>query len=198
MATNIAINTILGAVLVFVLSSIWHVATPLGEVGVRNLPHETILSLALKTGISDPGFYFFPGINQSKELSKEQQQAEQARYLKAYEQGPTGILIYSPGGVEFNFGKLLVNQFLLGLALAFLIAWVLAATAAGTTYGQRVLLVGGISAFGALLVPLQYWNWYEFPADYTIAYAAGLFICWGLTGVVMAWIAGKQTKGARA
>lgn len=194
MIKNVLLNTVVGAVAVFLLSSIWHVATPLGEVGVKNLPHEALLAPALQLAIPDAGFYFFPGINTSKELTKEQQAAEQTRYLNAFKQGPTGILIYTPGGKDFNFGKLLVNQFLLSLVLAFFIACILAATAGGTTYGQRVLMVAVISAFGALIVPIQYWNWYQFPANYTIAYAAGIFICWGLTGVVMASLVGKRTK----
>ena len=103
-------------------------------------------------------------------------------------------MIYSPGGTDFSFGKLLVNQFLLTLVLAFLVAWILGVTAAGTTYGQRVMMVAVIAAFGAIIVPGQYWNWYEFPTNYTVAYALGIFICWALAGVVMASLVGKRAK----
>ena len=194
MMKNIVVNTIVGAVVVFILSSIWHVATPLGEVGVKNLPNEAILSTAMKLAIPDAGFYFFPGMDLSKGRTKEQQQAEQERYMRAYEAGPTGILIYSPGGEALNYGKLLANQFLIGLICAFFIAWILATTAAATTFGQRVIIAVFVSAFGGLLVPLEYWNWYKFPSDYTFTYAAGIVVTWGLTGVVMAWIAGKAVK----
>lgn len=197
MAKHIAINTIIGAVLVFVLSSIWHVATPLGEVGVQNLPNEAILAPALRLGISQPGFYFFPGMTKTKGMSREQQQAEMQRYAEAYKRGPTGILIYTPGGEEINYGKLLANQFLVGLVCAFFIAWILAVTAAGTTYGQRVSIALFVAAFGGVLVPAEYWNWYNFPTDYTVTYTAGIIVTWGLTGVVMAWMAGKQAKAVR-
>jgi len=194
MIKNIVVNSVLGAVVVFILSSIWHVATPLGEVGVKNLPDEIVLAPAMKLVISDPGFYFFPGINQSKGMTKEQQQAEQQRYLNAYKQGPTGILIYSPGGEEMNYGKLLTAQFLLSLVCAFFIATILAISAAGTTFGQRALIAVFVAAFGGVLVPFEYWNWYKFPSDYTFTYAAGIVVTWGLTGLVMAWMAGKQVK----
>lgn len=191
---NIAVNTIVGAVVVFILSSIWHVATPLGEVGVQNLPHEMVLSLAMKAAIPDAGFYFFPGMDHAPGMTKEQQQAEMKRYSDAYEEGPTGILIYSPGGEALNYGKLLSVQFLIGLICAFFIAWILAARAAATTFGQRVIIAVFVSAFGGLLVPLEYWNWYKFPASYTVTYAVGIVVTWGLTGVVMAWIAGRGLK----
>jgi hypothetical protein len=194
MIKNILVNTIVGAIVVFILSSIWHVATPLGEVGVKNLPQEALLSPAMKLAIPDAGFYFFPGINRSKDLTREQQQTEQQRYLNAYRQGPTGILVYSPGGEDMNFGKNLVGQFLVGAVSAFFIAWILAVTARATTYGQRVLIVALISAFGAITVTLPQWIWYKFPTNYTVAYSLGFFVTWGLTGLVMGSLVGKQVK----
>jgi hypothetical protein len=194
MIKNVAVNTIVGAVLIFILSSIWHVATPLGEVGVQNLPHEELLAPALKLAIPNAGFYFFPGINRSKGMPKEQQQAEMQRYMDAYEKGPTGILIYTPGGERMSYGKLLTNQFLAGVICAFLIAWILAVTAPATTYGQRVLIAVFVAAFGGILVPFEYWNWYKFPSDYTLTYGAGIIVTWGLTGAVMARLAGKQAR----
>lgn len=196
MIKNILLNTVVGAVLVFILSSIWHVATPLGEVGVRNLPHEALLAPALKAAIPEAGFYFFPGINRAKDLTKDQQQAEQAHYLEAFKEGPTGILIYTPGGKDMNFGKMLIDQFLVTLVCAFFLAWILAVTAAATTYGQRVAIVTFIAAFGAIVVPVPHWIWYQFPSDYTIAYSLGIIVTWGLGGVVMASLVGKRTKQA--
>lgn len=196
MIKNILLNTVVGAVLVFILSSIWHVATPLGEVGVRNLPHEALLAPALKAAIPEAGFYFFPGINRAKDLTKDQQQAEQAHYLEAFKEGPTGILIYTPGGKDMNFGKMLIDQFLVTLVCAFFLAWILAVTAAATTYGQRVAIVTIIAAFGAIVVPVPHWIWYQFPSDYTIAYSLGIIVTWGLGGVVMASLVGKRTKQA--
>lgn len=194
MVKNVLLNTVVGAVVVFILSSIWHVATPLGEVGVQNLPNATILSPAMKLAIPNAGFYFFPGMNRSKGMTREQQRAEQEKYLNAYKAGPTGILIYTPGGENLNYGKLLVNQFLIGLLCAFFIAWILAVTAVATTFAQRVLIALFVSAFGAILVSFEYWNWYNFPSDYTITYAAGIVVTWGLTGTGMAWLAGKRKK----
>jgi hypothetical protein len=194
MIKNVVLNTIVGAVLIFILSSIWHVGTPLGEVGVQNLPHEQLLAPALKLAIPDAGFYFFPGINRSKGMTKEQQQAEAKRYMDAYEKGPTGILIYTPGGEQMNYGKLLLNQFLIGVICAFFIAWILAAAAPATTYGQRVLIAVFVGSFGGILVPFEYWNWYKFPSNYTITYVAGIIVTWGLTGLVMASLAAKRAK----
>jgi len=64
--------------------------------------------------------------------TKQQVQAGEAAYLDRCKRGPEGIRIYSPGGEELHFGKLLVNQFLFVLVASYVLAWMLAVTAGAT------------------------------------------------------------------
>ena len=128
MGKRILLAGLAGGVLVFIVSGILHSSTKLAEVGIRAIPNEDLVLLAMRNSIPEAGFYYFPAPNLSP-MSKEEKAAEQSRYLAKFKQGPTGILVYKPGGEDSNFGKLLATQFLIGLAAAFIAAWILGATA---------------------------------------------------------------------
>ncbi len=192
MGKKILLGTILGAVVVFLMSSIFHMATHLGEVGVQALPNEEGVLAAMRSSIHEPGFYFFPEPNMAPGRSKEQMQADSAAYLAKYKEGPTGILIYSPGGVELQFGKLLVYQFLFGLAGSFLASWILGVTAGATSYGTRALIVVAAALFGGIVYTLPYWNWYRFPTNYIIAEIGTMVVSWAVAGLAMAAVVKKS------
>src|ERR1700732_1221571 len=141
MGKRILLGSLVGSVVVFVVSSIWHLTPGLGEIGVKALPAEDTVLAGLRASVHDPGFYYFPAPDMSAGRSKEEVKAAQAAYLERFRRGPSGILVYQPGGEGLNFGKLMVRQFLFGLAGAFVIAWILAFTAGATSYGSRALLV---------------------------------------------------------
>jgi hypothetical protein len=182
---RIVLGGLVGAVLVFVVSAFFHLATNLGETGIRTLPNEAALLPALRAAIPGAGFYFFPGMEGGmKNLTPAQQQ----EYLAKYKQGPTGILIYSPGGTDLSYGKLLLNQFLFGLVAAFLAAWILGVTANSTTFLSRTVIVTLMGLFAGIYVELPYWNWYNFPLNYSIAYIFTVVVSWLVAGIGMAAI----------
>lgn len=184
MKKRVILGVVVGSVVVFLVSSIWHMASGVGQVGIQNLPNEDAVVSAMRGSIHSSGLYFFPGIDVGATGSK--QKASQAPYLERYKTGPTGILIYHPGGQELAFAKLLTLQFLTGLSGALLLALVLAMTVNTTTFLKRVLLVLAISLFAVVIYEIPYWNWYGFPTDYTIAHAAGWMVSWTAAGLAMA------------
>jgi len=186
MAKRVFLGAMAGSVVVFLVSSIWHMATGLGQVGIQSLPNEDAVLSAMRGSIHAPGLYFFPGMNPGPAAIGEQKQAGQAAYLQRYKAGPTGILIYHPGGEEPSFGKLITVQFVTGLAGALLLAFVLTLTVGATTFKKRALLVVAISVFAAVIYEIPYWNWYGFPGNYTIAHAAGWIVSWSFAGLAMA------------
>jgi hypothetical protein len=188
MNKRIILGGLVGAVLVFVVSSIWHLAGNLGEIGIKNMPGGGAVETAMRASIHDPGFYFFPPAPPMSGQPKEQAAAAQTAYLEAYKQGPTGILIYSPGGTELQFAKLLLNQFSMNVVAGLLIAWILGIAAGSTTFGSRVLIVLLISIIAGVIYDLPYWNWYGFPMNYTIAHISSWVISWGVAGLGMAAI----------
>jgi hypothetical protein len=187
MGKRIVLGGLAGAVLVFIVSGLLHSTTQLGEVGIRSLPNEDLVLMAMRTAMTEPGIYFFPAPNLSP-MSKEEKQAEQTRYLAKFKQGPTGILVYKPGGEDIVFSKLLVNQFLIGLVGALIIAWILGMTASATTYGTRVMIIILIGLFAEIYINMPYWNWYGFPMNYTIGHLLGGVLSWAVAALAMATI----------
>jgi hypothetical protein len=187
MGRKIVLGALAGGVLVFVVSGILHSSTKLAEVGIRVIPNEDLVMSTMRGSMPEAGFYFFPAPNLAP-MSKEQKEAEQARYLAKFKQGPTGILIYKPGGEDISYGRLLGTQFLIGMVGAFIVAWILGATAGATNYGTRVLIVTLISLFAEIYILLPYWNWYGFPTNYTIGHLLGGVGSWLVAGLAMAAI----------
>lgn len=195
MSKKIFLGGLLGGVVVFLMSAVFHMATQLGEVGIHGMPNEEAMRAALRGSIHEPGIYAIPWADMSSGKSKEQQEAADAAYMEKYKQGPTAMLIYTPGGVEFKFGKALLNQFLFSLVGALLIAWVLATTASATTYGTRVMIVVAAALFGGFVYTLPYWNWYNFPANYILAEMGTWVVSWFVGGLAMAAVI-KKTASA--
>jgi hypothetical protein len=195
MGKRILLGGLVGSVVVFVVSAAWHMTPTLGEIGVKALPAEDTVRAGLRTSLPEPGLYFFPAPDMSAGRTKEKEKADAAAYLEKFRSGPSGILVYHPGGEELNFGKLMAYQFLFGLAGSFVIAWILALTAGSTTFGSRACLVLLIALFGGIVYSLPEWNWYGFPASYTIASIAGMLVSWGIAGLAMAAIVKRPATG---
>ena len=195
MSKKIFLGGLLGGVVVFLMSAVFHMATQLGEVGIHGMPNEEAMRATLRASIHEPGIYAIPWADMSSGKSKEQQEADMAAYAAKYKEGPTAMLIYTPGGVEFKFGKALLNQFLFSLVGAFLIAWVLATTASATTYGTRVMIVVAAAFFGGFVYTLPYWNWYNFPINYILAEMGTWVVSWFVGGLAMAAVI-KKTASA--
>ncbi|MGH9747924.1 MAG: hypothetical protein ACRD59_17655 [Candidatus Acidiferrales bacterium] len=187
MGKKIILAGLAGGVLVFIVSGLLHSTTKLGEVGIRGIPNEDAVMLAMRNSMPEPGIYLFPVPNLAT-MSKEQRATEESRYLAKFKQGPTGIVVYKPGGEDIVFGKLLVNQFLIGLVAALMIAWILAATASATSYGTRIMIVIAIGLFAEIYIDMPYWNWYGFPMNYTIGHLLGGVLSWAIAALAMAAI----------
>ena len=188
MTKKILLGGLVGGVVIFVVLSIWHMATGLGDTGMQSLPNDDAVMAVMRASIHEPGLYFFPGMNMSKSLTKEQQKAEMDRYNARAAQGPAGLMVIHPEGEEFHFGKLLVNEFLLDVACGLLAAWILGFAASGTSYGARVLIVFLVGLAASLGTDVQYWNWYEFPTAYTLAHMGGFVVSYAAAGLAMAAI----------
>ncbi|HXZ14109.1 MAG TPA: hypothetical protein VEG64_17115 [Candidatus Sulfotelmatobacter sp.] len=187
MGKNVILGGLVGGVIAYIVLSIVHMATGLGEVGIKNLPAEAVLAPAMKLAIHDPGFYFFPGMEVTPGMTKEQQHAAMQRQEQKWLEGPTGILIYSPGGTAFSFPKLLGIQFAITLVSGFLLAWLMAMAGGGLpNYGAKVLFAAVVALFAGVFIDLPYWNWYGFPMDYTIAHTGTGVVSWAIAALGMA------------
>jgi len=159
MTKKVILAGVLGGVAMFAWSTIAHMALPLGEAGIRQIDNEQPLLAQMKSVLGDHGIYMFPRMTPGSDTSQ---------YQQSIAAGPSGLLVYFPRR-DFNFGKSLGLEFLTELAEAIIAAYLLSLAAIGSFAGRLgfYALVGLIAVVGT---NVSYWNWYGFPATYTLAY----------------------------
>jgi hypothetical protein len=156
---------IAGGILMFIWSSIAHVATPLGQTGFSQMPNEAPVLAAMHDSMGDkPGLYFFPWVDMKSKTAM----ADSAAKMKV---NPSGLLLYHPPGrgiemMPMNLLTEFVKETITALIAAFLLAQTLIAA-----YAARVGFVSLVGFAAGITTNVSYWNWYGFPGDYTLAYA---------------------------
>jgi hypothetical protein len=169
-------------VVVFFWGAIAHMALPIGTMGIRQIPGEDKVVTAIKDTIREPGFYFIPGRDMSKPLSKTEEEA----YTAKINQGPFGVMVIHPEGSDNMSPRQLLTELGSSVIAALIAALVLTQVRSG--YLGRVLVVTSMGLFGFTSVLVSYWNWYGFPTDFTIGAALDEIIGWFLAGLVLAAI----------
>src|SRR5687768_10380585 len=179
---RVILAAVLGGLAVFLCGAVLHMLLPTGTMGIQSLPNEEVMLPALKESVTQPGFYFFPGMDMSRKPTAEEQAAWNARYSA----GPTGILVMAPTGAKPLAPGLLVIELLTDIAAAFVIAWVLARTLPSVATGALTGALFGLFAW--LSISLSYWNWYKFPTAFIAAEALDQVVGWLLGGLVIGFI----------
>jgi len=182
---RIVLAGILGGLTLFVWSFVAHEFLGLGEVGVKEIPNEAAVLTAMEVSIPDSGLYIFPGFGLGPKPTMEQRNAAMSAYMKKYEKSVHGILVFHPPSGPFNFGILLGREFGLNVLQALLAAWLLSCAANERTYPGRVAFVAVVGVFAAISTNVEYWNWYDFPGNYTAAYMTTQISGFILAGLVI-------------
>jgi hypothetical protein len=171
---------ILGAVIFFIWSVAVHMNPLTGPMGLSMLNEkEDVVMRALNENVPLPGLYFFPGMDMSKHLTKE----EEAAWTAKFKAGPAGLLLIEPKGGDPMMTSQLVISFISALFCALLAAFILASTAGSC--GRRVAIVASLALFSWLAISMQQWNWYHFPFAFAALDAINQVIGWTLAGLLM-------------
>jgi hypothetical protein len=185
---RVLIAAILGGVVFFFWGFVAHELLSLGELGIKDIPNEQVLLPQLQASLSDPGFYRIPGLGEPPNATSEQKKAAMQQAQQKAASGPYGILVYHPvGGEVLSMGRQLGREFGLNVAVALLMA-ILLAWAGLSSFASRLGFVTLAGVMVTLLTNVQYWNWFGFPANYTLAAMATHVIGFFLAGIVIALI----------
>jgi hypothetical protein len=193
---KIFLAAILGAVAMFIWTAIAHMALPLGETGIAEIPNESAVLGALQSSIGDQtGLYIFPGMGIGTDASRQEKSEAMKHMNEKLAANPSGILMYHPPGRPFAFGKALMIEFITQLIEAILVVLLLAQTRI-ETFAGRVGFVLAAGILAAIATNISYWNWYGFPTTYTASYMliqiAGFFI----VGIVAALVLRRHPLNA--
>ena len=189
---RILLAGILGGIAMFVWTSIAHMALPLGEAGINEIPNESAVLSAMQGNIGDKtGLYIFPGLGVGKNATREEKSEAMKQMQQRIAANPSGILMYHPPGRPFAFGKSLVVEFSTEVLQAILVVWLLAQTRIGSLGGRvGFVLIAGILA--AITTNISYWNWYGFPGVYTASYILIEIVGFFLVGIGAALLLRKR------
>ena len=133
------IPVVVSAVVVFVISSILHMALKYHRADYKALPNEDAVREALGKGSLAPGLYQIPYCPSSKEM---QDPAHQAKYV----QGPVAIVTVIPNGVP-ALPKYLGMWFLFSFFVSFTAAYIARHTLSYGANGMLVTQITGAVAF---------------------------------------------------
>src|SRR5262249_18655813 len=178
---------ILGGLAVFIWLPISHLVLPIGMMGFKTVPNnEDAVLNAMKSNIQEPGLYFMPG----RDMSRAPTEAE----MRKYEQEPTAFLVYHPTGEMAITPGQLIRQALFNIVCGLIAAFIISAT--GATLSTRGVMVMLMGLFAWLAISAPHWNWYRFPAAFTIASGLDQVIGWLLGGFLIAWLIQRAEKKA--
>jgi len=178
---RIVIAGIIGAIAMFIWTSIAHIALPLGAVGLSQIPNEKAVLSVMQSSIgTSPGLYIFPWVNVKSSDAMAQAEAK----MKV---NPSGLLVYRPPGASGMTARMLIVEFLKQAVVSIIAAFLLAQTVL-ISYAARAGFVALIGIAAGLTTNVSYWNWYGFPGDYTAAYAGMDIIGYIVAGLAIAAI----------
>jgi hypothetical protein len=183
---------ILGGIVMFIWTSMAHMALPLGEAGITEIPNESAVLSAMQSNIGDKtGLYIFPGLGLGENATREDKKKAMQGMQQKIAANPSGILMYHPSGRPFAFGKSLGIEFGTELFESILAVFLMAQTRIGSFAGRvGFVLVAGILA--AIATNVSYWNWYGFPGAYTASYILIQIVAFFLVGIVAGLVLRKR------
>lgn len=177
----------------FVWNAVAHMALPLGDAGIQELPNEEMVLATIKAGIGEKeGLYRFPALGLSANPTKEQQKAAMEKYPEKLATNPSGLLVYHPANSRpLAMPKWLTIEFLAEVVESLLVVFLLAQTRL-LSFGGRIgfFVLAGILV--AITTNVSYWNWDGFPGDYTVAYMTMQIVGFLCAGIVAALVLGKR------
>ena len=130
---------LLSAVIVFVASSIIHMALPIHKSDYRKLPEEDrVLDTLRASGVTPGREYRFPFCSQKEMKSPEA--------IEKFKRGPVGLLVIMPGGAP-KMGKFLGQWFLYCVVVSVFTAYLTGRTRLPGTEYLEVFRIAGTTAF---------------------------------------------------
>ena len=178
---RVLIAGIVGGIAMYVWASVAHLS-PLGAAGVKALPNEAAAVAAMKLDIgSAGGLYVFPAPSAAK---------------GGPATGAAGMLAYSPNATLAMTPRQLGVEFALEIVESLLLAAALAMIAGG--FGRRFGAAVLVGVIAAITTNLSYWNWYGFPADYTLATGFIELVKYLVAGLVIALVLGRRKSATAA
>lgn len=186
MAGKVLVAGVLGGIVMFLWGGLWHEQLPFGLTGLRSLPSEAAMLSTMKSNISEPGMYIFPGFGLPDDAPASQKRAAMQKLEKTPTAGPQGLLIYHPVDPGLS-PKMLVTEAVTNIIQGLLVAFLLAQIDI-KRFVSRLGFAFVLGILASITTNISLWNWYGFPANFVVANVAYLVVGYFLLGIMVAAI----------
>ena len=188
---RILLAGILGGIVMFVWTSITHMALPLGEAGINEIPNESAVLSAMQSSIGDKtGLYIFPGLGVGTNATREEKSEAMKQMQQRIAANPSGILMYHSPRPSVRIWQ--IARYRIQHRSAPSNSGNLAQTRSGSFAGRvGFVLIAGILA--AITTNVSYWNWYGFPGVYIGSYMLIEIVGFVLVGVAAGLVLRKRS-----
>ena len=171
--------TLLSAVLVFIVSSIIHMALPVHRGDFKRLPEEDKIRDAVRG--TPPGQYMFPNANSMKEM-------QNPEMLEKMRVGPIGVMMVRPSG-SWSMGPALVKWFVFTLVVGVFCAYL---TGLGHGPGAEAMTIfritGTIAVLGYVFSHVHEWTWKGLDTSIMVKFMIDGVIYSAITAGTFAWL----------
>lgn len=189
MNLRVVLAGLAGGVAMFIWGFVAHMMLPLGEAGLKALPYEESVLTAVSAHIKEPGFYLFPWPESPAGTPMPMSAEARKKAEELYKTFPHGMLLfYPPPGPMMTGGQLVIE--LTTNVLSSFIAAVLVHMTLGSvrSFFKRALFVAVLGLSAGIAVNVPHWNWYGFPAAFTLGEIVEHVVGFGIVGLVLAAI----------
>lgn len=211
---KILLAGLLGGVVLFIWGAISWMALPWHNTTMHELPNGATVAKALGGESMTSGIYMYPGHEADDAMAETEQAMQESEGMVASKDpgmldtdtesqagtmgNPYIFMLYVAEGFDPANPAPFIGGFILNLITATLVAYLLSMVVSRfAQFSKRVMFVGLMGVFAALVSHISLWNWMLFPTDYSLVMAADLIIAWALAGLVIAWQI-KPEKAATA
>ena len=190
MIKQLALGTILGAIVLFLWSALAWMIIPWPGEPLRHFTSEDAIVAAIKANVPRSGNYLIP--NEPQRLPGMTEEQYQKAMKDAEDRMNNGPMVFAAVRLEpVSMAKAMVLGFLTNVIAVFL-ACVLLLQTDRLSYRGRVLFVAGLGLLVFLAGHLDEWNWWGFSTAYMMMQLGALVIGWILSGLVIAkFVRGK-------
>ena len=191
MNKQLALGSILGAIVLFVWSAIAWMLIPWPGDPLRSFTNEDAVSQAITANAPQSGVYLLPNMPKRTPGMTDQQYAAASKAME--DKMTRGPIVFSSVRLEpFNsMAKPLVIQFFTQFIVALLATYLLLQTC-GLSYKSRVIFVTAIGVIIFVGGHVDEWNWWSFSNAYMLMQFGALVIGWFLASLVIAkFVSGK-------
>jgi hypothetical protein len=190
MIKNLALGTVLGAIILFVWSAIAWMFIPWPGQPMRSFTNEQAVVDAMKANAPQSGNYLVP--NEPKRTAGMTDEQYNAAMKAAEDRMNTGPMIFAAVRLEpVSMARAMIMGFIIDL-LAVLVGCNLLLQTDRLSYKGRVLFVAALGFLIFAAAHLNDANWWGFSTAYTMMQLGAVFIGWLLAGLVMAkFVRGK-------